>query len=168
MAQGLERALANAIAAELVVGLFDDADPANRVVHTQVEPPVPIEAVPDLTTFDDGSTTASLAITVFGDGGEEGQLRLLEVHTITIQCRHPQEEVAWETQRQIFEFLEENGGGVGPGEAPKATGNFSGILIARIKADFQPIRLRRDPSDRDGRFRTSQSFTVRTKNFSFF
>lgn len=168
MAQGLERALANAIAAQLAVGLFDDADPANRVVHTQSEPPVPIEAVPDFSVFDDGSTTAALAVTVFGDGGEEGQLRLLEVHTITVQCRHAQEEVAWETQRTIFEFLEENGGGVGPGGNPLARSDFDGILVARIKADFQPIRLGRGPSDRDGRFRTSQSFTVRTKQFSFF
>lgn len=168
MAQGLERAIANAIAAELGVGLFDDADPANRVVYTQVEPPHAIEATPDLSTFDDGTTTSPLVVTVFTDGGEPGQLLIQQVWTITVQCSHPTEETALETQYTIFQFLEENGGAAGPGSNPDARADFSGILVTRIKADFQPIRLGRDPSDRDGRFRTSQSFTVRTKNFSFF
>ena len=166
MAEGLERAIANYLSTTLSLGLFNDASPANRVIYTQMEPPVITEDFDPLLDPDAGETTSDLTITVFGDGGEPGQRRFLEIHTITIQCRSEFEEVAWETQRNVFDALEEQGG---VGDHPNAMSDFNGILIARINADFQPIRLGRPNRDEgDGRFVCSQSFTVRTKRFSFF
>lgn len=171
MALGLEQALAeflNAPPAPTVSfgGLYDDADPAQRVIFIQEEPPVPVDDTADPSALGGYVTTADLAITVFTDGGEPPQLLIGEVHTITIQCRHPAYETAMETQRNIFELLQENGG-QSNGANPLAQGVFRGISIWRITADFPPVRLGRDLDGRDGRYRTTQSFTVRSKPITF-
>lgn len=171
MALGLEQSLAeflNAPPAPVVSfgGLYDDADPALRVIFIQEQPPVPTDESP---VDDDGFlTTAALAITVFTDGGAPPQLLIGEEYTITIQCRHDSYETAMETQRDIFQLLQENGG-MSNGANPLAQGTFpGGIQIWRITADFPPLRLGRDRDGKDGRYRTTQSFTVRTKPITFF
>ncbi len=167
MALGLEQAIAEFLNAPPAPvpsfgGLYDDADPAERVIFIQEEPPAPSDSAPS----DDYVTTALLAISVFTDGGEPPQLLIGEAYTITIQVRHPDYETAMETQRSIYELLQMNGG-QSNGANPNAQGLFRGIPIWLIAADFPPVRLGRDLQSRDGRYRTTQSFTVRTKPFTF-
>lgn len=171
MALGVEQALAEFLNAPpsptpSFGGLYDDGDPAQRVIFVQEEPPVPTDDTDDASALGGYVTTAQLAITVFTDGGEPPQLLLGETFTITIQCRHPSYETAMDTQRSIYELLQENGG-QSNGANPLAQGLFGNISIWRITADFPPLRLGRDRDGLDGRFRTTQSFTVRTKPFTF-
>lgn len=137
-------------------GLYDDADPTLRVIGIQEEPQAP--------TADNG--LPDLNITVYTDGGGPPQLLIGETWSITIQCRHPLYETAMQTQRDIYQLMQENGG-QSNGANPLAQGVFRGISIWRITADFPPLRLGRDRDGRDGRFRTTQTFTVRTKPFTF-
>ena len=167
MALGLEQAIAEFLNAPppptpSFGGLFDDADPAERVIFVQEEPPVPTDEFPNTTVI----TTADLTITVFTDSGPAPQLLIGESWTLVIQVRHPRYEVAMETQRLIYQLLQENGG-QSNGANPLAQGLFRGIKIWRITADFGPVRLGRDRDGRDGRYRTTQTFTVRTKPFLF-
>ena len=171
MALGLEQALAEFLNAPpsptpSFGGLYDDADPAERVIFIDEIPPVPTDDTDDATALGGYITTADLAITVFPDGGEPPQLLLGETWSITIQCRHPTFETAMETQRAIYQLLQENGG-QSNGANPLAQGLFRGIKIWQIEADFPPLRLGRDRDGEDGRYRTTQTFTVRTKPFTF-
>lgn len=157
MSLGLEKALADYIAAQRGYGLYNDPDRTRRVVFLQFQPPVPGQA----TVPNDGSyeTTNPLAVTVFLDGGQAPLRNLLEPHRVTIQCRHPRYELAMTEQRAIHDLLHENGG---IGLNPLAQGRFGAVRIAKITADFPPLRLGRDPSTpRDGRALTTQTFTVR-------
>lgn len=115
---------------------------------------------------DEDDAARNLTITVFTDGGEPPQLILGETWTITIQVRHPSYEVAMETQRIIYQALQENGG-QSNGANPLAQGVFRGIRVWHIVADFPPLRLGRDLEGRDGRYKTTQSFTVNTLPFTF-
>lgn len=167
MALGLEQAIAEFLNAPpppvpSFGGLYDEADPADRVIFIQEEPPVPTDESPG----SDEVTTNDLTITVFTDGGQAPQLLLGETWSITIRCRHPRYEVAMETQRDIYQLLQENGG-QSNGANPLAQGVFRGIRIWLIEADFPPLRLGRDRDGRDGRFLTTQTFTVRTLPFTF-
>ncbi len=169
MALGIEQAIAEFLNAPpsptpSFGGLYDDADPDDRVIFIQEQPPVPTDEDPE--DADEYVTHAQLAITVFTDGGEPPQLLIGETYTVTIQCRHPSYETAMETQRNIYELLQENGG-QSNGANPLAQGVFRGISIWRITADFPPLRLGRDLDGRDGRYRTTQSFTMRTKPITF-
>lgn len=171
MSLGLEQALAEFLnappsPAPSFGGLYSDADAANRVIWIGQQPPVPVDDTAVAGAPSDYETTAALAITVFIDGGEPPQLLLGEVTTITIQCRHPSYETAMQTQRAIFELLQENGG-QGNGANPLARGVFRGIRIYRITADFPPLPLGRDQQSEGGRFITTQSFTVRSKPVAF-
>lgn len=153
MALGIEKDIADYIVAEGIgLGLYDDATAANRTVH--------------IGQFPTDGDTNDLTITVFPDGGSGFVLGLWELTTITIQCRAPQYETAMETQRSIFNLLQENGGGSN-GVNVDATGFFGSNLVGRITADFQPIGLGRDLDGRDGRFVTSQSFSVQSKPVQF-
>lgn len=167
MALGLEQAIAEFLNAPpgpvaSFGGLYDDADPAERVIFVQEEPPVPTDDVPSTTEI----TTAELTITVFTNSGSEPQLLIGETWSMVIVVRHPRYEVAMETQRRIYDLLQENGG-QSNGANPLAQGLFRGIKIWRITADFAPVLLGRDRDGRDGRYRTTQTFTVRTKPFLF-
>lgn len=167
MGLGLEQAIAEFLNAPppptpSFGGLYDDPDPDERVIFVQEQPPVPTDKAPQ----GDVRTRAALAITVFTDGGEPPQLLLGEVHTITIQCRHESYETCMETQRNIYELLQENGG-QSNGANPLAQGDFRGIKIWKIEADFPPLRLGRDRAGLDGRYQTTQSFTVSTKPITF-
>ncbi len=171
MSLGVEQAIAEFLNAPPAPtpsfgGLYDDANAANRVIFTQEEPPIPTDDTDDESALGGYVTTAALAITVFTDGGEPPQLLIGETHTITIQCRHQSYETAMENQRSIYELMQENGG-QSNGANPQAQGLFGNILIWRITADFPPLRLGRDRDGQDGRYRTTQSFTVRTKPFTF-
>lgn len=167
MALGLEQAIAEFLNAPPAPvpsfgGLYDEPDPADRVIFIQDEPPVPT----DLVGGSDEVTTADLTITVFTDGGAPPQLLLGETWAITIRVRHPSYETCMATQRSIYELLQENGG-QSNGANPLAQGVFRGIRIWLIEADFPPLRLGRDRDGRDGRYRTTQTFTVRTLPFTF-
>lgn len=157
MGLGIEAALARYIAEKRGYGVWDDPDRSRRVVFLQYQPPVP----PPATVPDDGGyeTLSALAVTVFLDGGLQPQRDLLEPTRVTIQCRHPRYETAMAEQRAIHELLHENGGTT---RRPDGTGRFpGGVRIGRITADFPPLRLGRDPSARDGRALTTQTFLVR-------
>ena len=161
MSLGLEQAIAEFLNAPPAPtpsfgGLYDDADPSLRVIGIQEEPQAP--------TADNG--LPDLNITVYTDGGSPPQLLIGETWAITIQVRHPLYETAMQTQREIYELLQENGG-QSNGANPLAQGVFRGINIWRISADFPPLRLGRDRDGRDGRFRTTQTFTVQTKPITF-
>ena len=168
MTLGIEQGIANYLSLNLTgtPGLYDDADPANRIIFIQEQPPVPTDENP--VAADGWLTTALEAITVFTDGGEPPLLQLGETHTITIQVRNQLYEPAMQRQREIFELLQMNGGtsnGANPNSGPQS--EFLGIPIYLITADFPPLRLGRDRDGQDGRYRTTQSFTVRTKTFTF-
>ena len=168
MSLGIEQGIANYLSVELpdTPGLYDDADPGNRIIFIQEQPPVPTDENPEDT--DEWLTTAAEAITVFTDGGEPPLLQLGESYTITIQVRNASYELAMERQREIFELLQMNGGqsnGANPNTGPQSS--FNDIPIYLITADFPPLRLGRDRDGGDGRYRTTQSFTVRTKTFQF-
>lgn len=171
MALGVEQAIAEFLSSPpppeaSFGGLYDDPDPSNRVIFIGEKPPVPTDDTdsdPDLGGY---ITTAPLAITVLPDGGDPPQLRIGESHVLTIQCRHARYEVAMETSRRIFELLQENGG-QGNGANPLAQGVFRGIKIWRITANFPALPLGRDRQSEDGRFITTQSFTVRSKPVTF-
>ena len=163
MALGLERAIAEFIGDVVSVQpamttdpwpLYDEADPVVFVT----EEPVGRE--------DEDDTARDLTISVFTDGGGPPLKLLGEQWTITIQCRHPSYETTMEVQRQIYEALQMNGG-QSNGANPLAQGLFNGIRIWRIVADFPPLRLGRDVEGRDGRYKTTQSFTVDTLPFTF-
>ena len=167
MSLGLEQAIAEFLNAPpppavSFGGLYDDADPAQRIIFVQQQPPVPSDDTDDPGAPGGYQTTAQLAITVFTDGGLEPQLLIGETNTITIQVRHPSYETSMQTQREIFQLMQENGG-QSNGANPLAKGEFRGIKIWRITADFPPFRLGRDEDGQDGRYRTTQSFTVRSK-----
>ena len=169
MALGIEQAIAEFLNAPpspvpSFGGLYDDPDPDLRVIFVQEQPPVPTDEVPE--DPEEYVTHADLAITVFTDGGESPQLLIGETWTVTIQVRHPDYETTMDTQRSIYELLQENGG-QSNGANPLAQGVFRGISIWRITADFPPFRLGRDTDGQDGRYRTTQSFTMRTKPFTF-
>lgn len=149
MALGLEQALAEHIAAERGYGLYDDADPAQRVVFVGWQPPVPPQETPP--TDDGYETTSALAVSIFLDGGSQPRRALLEPHRVTVQCRHRRYELAMAESRAIHDLLHEAGGRFGLGQ----------VRIAKITADFPPQSLGRDPSPRDGRALTTQTFTVR-------
>lgn len=171
MSLGLEQAIAEFLNAPpsptpSFGGLYDDVDPAQRVIFIVEVPPVPSDDTDDASALGGYITTAQLAITVFTDGGEPPQLLLGETWSITIQCRHPTYETAMQTQHAIQKLLQENGG-QSNGANPLAQGVFRGIQIWRITADFPPIRLGRDRDGLDGRYRTTQTFTVRTKPITF-
>ena len=163
MALGLERAIAEFLRDVVSVQpavttdpwpLYDEADPVVFVT----EEPVGRE--------DEDDTARDLSITVFTDGGEPPLKLIGETWTITIQCRHPSSETVMEVQRQIYQALQMNGG-QSNGANPLAQGLFNGIRIWRIVADFPPLRLGRDVEGRDGRYKTTQSFTVDTLPFTF-
>lgn len=155
MALGLERALADYISAQLGYGLYDHADPAQRVLFLVMQPPVPVLEAPPA---DAGETTAALAVTVFPDGGPAPQSVMAETYTVTVQVRHPQYEVATAEARRVHDLLHENGGmGVRPGRQ----GRFGQVRVATIRADFPATFIGRDDASRGGRAITSQSFTVR-------
>lgn len=167
MALGIEQAFAEFLNAPPAPvpsfgGLYDEADPADRVIFIQDEPPVPTDDSPG----SDVITSADLTITVFTDGGQAPQLLLGETWAITIRCRHPRYETCMATQRSIYQLLQMNGG-QSNGANPLAQGVFRGIRIWLIEADFPPLRLGRDRDGRDGRYRTTQTFTVRTLPFTF-
>lgn len=171
MSLGLEQALAEFLnappaPATSLGGLYTDADPGQRVIWIGQQPPVPVDDTDVAGAPADYNTTALLAITVFIDGGEPPQLLLRETTTITIQCRHPSYETAMQTQRAIFDLLQENGG-QSNGANPLARGVFRGISIYRITADFPPLPIGRDAQSEGGRFITTQSFTVRSKPVTF-
>lgn len=158
MALGLEQAIAEFLADEGIGVLYPAA---NASIFVTQQPPAP--------TREGGSPNAvdeELAVTVFADGGAPPQLTIGESWTITIQVRHPLPETALETQRAVYDLLQENGG-QSNGANVNAQGNFRGIPVWRITADFPPILLGRDQDGRDGRYLSTQSFTVRTKHFSF-
>lgn len=156
MGLGIEGALATYIAAERGYGKWNDPVLANRVVFVQQQPPVPPQASPPA---DQGYETLSqLAVTIFMDGGSRPLLHIEEPHRVTVQCRHPRYELAMAEQRAVHDLLHENGGA---GRSANRRGVFSGIRISKITADFPPQRLGRDPSTRDGRALTTQTFTVR-------
>ena len=161
MSLGLEQAIAEFLNAPPAPtpsfgGLYDDADPTLRVIGISEEPAVPT----------DENGLPELNITVYPDGGSPPQLLIGESWAITIQVRHPLYETCMSTQRAIYELLQENGG-QSNGANPLAQGVFRGIKIWRITADFPPLRLGRDRDGRDGRFRTTQTFTVQTKPITF-
>ncbi len=171
MATGLDQALAEFLSSPpppevSFGGLYDDPDPANRVIYVVEQPPIPTDVTDDESALGGYITTSQLAITVFTDGGEPPQLLLGETWTITIQCRHLSAEVALETQRRIYLLLQQNGG-QSNGANPLAQGEFGGIKIWRIEADFPELRLGRFAGEDDQRYRTTQSFTVRTKQITF-
>lgn len=171
MALGLDQALAEFLStppppAASFGGLYDDPDPANRVIYAVEQPPIPTDLTTDPSALGQYITTSQLAITVFTDGGEPPQLLIGETWTITIQCRHPSAEFALETQRGIYLLLQQNGG-QSNGANPLAKGEFGGIKIWQIEADFPELRLGRFGGEKDQRYRTTQSFTVRTKAFTF-
>ncbi len=171
MALGLEQALAEFLSTPppptpSFGGLYDDADPANRIIFIDEQPPIPTDLTSDPNALGGYITTAQLAITVFTDGGAPPQLLLGEEWTITIQCRHPSMETAMETQRSIYSLHQQNGG-QSNGANPLAQGQFGGIKIWQISADFPELRLGRDRDGEDGRYQMTQSFTVRTKPITF-
>jgi hypothetical protein len=154
---GLERAIGAYIAEQRGYGLWDDADRTRRVVFLGYQPPVPPQDSPP--ADDSYETLSPLAVTVFLDGGIQPTRDLLEPHRVTIQVRHALYETAMGEQRAIHVLLHENGATC---RSPSGTGVFpGGVRIARITADFPPQRLGRDPSSRDGRYITTQTFTVR-------
>lgn len=171
MSLGIEQAIAEFLSTPPAPtpsfgGLYDDADPGNRVIFVAEQPPVPTDDTdtdPDLGGY---ITTSPLAITLLLDGGDPPQLRIGETQVLTIQCRHDSYETAMQTQRAIFELLQENGG-QSNGANPLAQGVFRGIKIWRITANFPPLPLGRDRQSEDGRFVTTQSFTVRSKPVTF-
>lgn len=158
MALGLEQAIAEFLAAE-GIGILYPA--AGSEIFVTMEPPAPTR-YPD----NPNAEAADLAVTVFADGGAPPQLTIGETWTITIQVRHPLPETALEVQRAIYDLLQENGG-QSNGANPSAQGDFRGIPIWRITADFPPLLLGKDQDGRDGRYLSTQSFTVRTKHFQF-
>lgn len=157
MALGLEKAIADYLSAQLGHGLYDHADPAQRVLFLVMQPPVPEAEVPPV---DSGETTAQLAITVFPDGGAAPTRTLAEQHTITVQTRHPRYETARFEAQRVNDLLHENGGA---GENAVRQGRFGAVRVLSIRADFPPQFLGRDPAPRDGRALVTQSFTVRTR-----
>ncbi len=161
MALGLDRALAEYlrdVVAPLTSfapwPLYDEADPVVFIT----------EEVPG--REDEEDTARDLTISVFTDGGEPPLLLLGETWTMTIQVRHPRSEAASEVQRDIYQALQMNGG-QSNGANPLAQGVFRGIRIWKITADFPQLRLGRDLEGRDGRYKTTQSFTVETLPFTF-
>jgi len=167
MSLGIEQAIAEFLAAPpapatSIGGLYDDPDPANRSIFVGERPPWPSDDVEPA----DWETASELSVLVVADGGQAPQLLLGETSSVTIEVRHPLYETCMQTQRAIFELLQENGG-QSNGANPLAQGLFRGIRIWRITADFPPVRLGRDNTNRDGRFATTQTFTVRSKPIAF-
>ena len=163
MALGLERAIAEFLRDVVAIQPSVTTDP--WPLYDEPSPVVYIGEEP-VGREDEDDTARDLSITVFTDGGEPPQLLLGEVWTITIQTRDPSYETAMEVQRQIYEALQMNGG-QSNGANPLAQGVFRGIRIWKIEADFPPLRLGRDIEGRDGRYKTTQSFTVSTLPFTF-
>lgn len=147
-------------------GLYDDADPANRIIFVAERPPIPTDDPADPGFPSDHETTADLAIVVVADGGGAPQLGIGETTSLNIEVRHPLYETCIATQRAIFELLQENGG-QSNGANPLAQGLFRGIKIWRITADSAPTLLGRDDTNGDGRYGTTQAFTVRSKPIVF-
>lgn len=165
MALGLEQQIASYVATQLGLGLYSDPTESQQNVHIYQEPPATraaVEAPVPTAAWEAG--LPDLIVTVYPDVGGEGELEFLERHGITIQVRHPQAEVGHSTARDIFELLHENGG---VGVSANAQGDFGGILIARITADFPPFPLGRDTQEQDGLYRWSTSYSVVTKRFAF-
>lgn len=163
MALGLEQAIAEflrdvvAVQPEVTTDPWPLYDEASPVVFIGEEP---------VGREDEDDPARDLSITVFTDGGEPPLKLIGETWTITIQVRHPLYETAMFTQRLIYQVLQMNGG-QSNGANPLAQGLFNGIRIWKIEADFPPLRLGRDVEGRDGRFKTTQSFTVDTLPFTF-
>lgn len=170
MALGLERAIAELLSTPpppLVSfgGLYDDPDPAQRVIFLHERPPRPAD-VSDPVPAGSYTTTSELAILIVLNPGRAPLLRLGEAHSITVQVYHPSAETALEVQRAIYDRLQEAGGGSN-GAHPQAKGLLRGIHVARIVASANAVALGRDRSSGDGRFVTSQTFDVQTKPFAF-
>lgn len=154
MSLGLTQDLAEFIAAEFGLGLYDDPDISKRVIFVQSQPPVPEDVDPP----EQGTeTTNPLAIALFVDGGSPGTKTFSSVYTYTIQTRHPLYATAITQAGAINDLLSENGGA---GINVQRQGKFGANRIAKITADFPPQPLGRDPSPRDGREIVTQSFTV--------
>lgn len=147
-------------------GLYDDPDPANRVIFVAERPPWPTDDPADPGAPTDYDTTSDLAIIVGASGGGPPLLQLGETTSVNIEVRHPLYSEAIQVQRRIFELLQENGGGSN-GANPLAQGVFDGIRIWRITADNAPTLLGRDDTSGDGRFGTTQAYTVRSKPIAF-
>lgn len=156
MALGLAQDLAEYLAEQLGLGLYDDPDVSLRVIFVQMQPPVPEEVDP-LPTYGI-ETTNPLAICVFDDGGAPGTLNLSTENSVTIQTRHALYATAMTTQGSVNEILNENGGA---GISKIRQGKFGGNRISLIRANFPPQPLGRDPAPRDGRQIVTQTFTVR-------
>jgi len=154
---GLEKAIADYVSTTLpsvragTYGLYTEAAAADRIVYVGEIPPVLPNA--------DELGLPSLTITVQSDGGPPPDGLLREDVTLNVVVRDKDFETALEVQRAIFTLLHENGGG-GNGANAFANGRYNGIRVRRITADFQPIRLGRDQQGANGRFVSSQGYTV--------
>lgn len=101
--------------------------------------------------------TPDSTISVFMDSGPPPRLTISETTRITIRTRDQNYEDCLETARGVNDELHEN------------QGDFDGILVARITADFPPVLLGRDQGGRQGgRWRATQSFTVLSRRYTFF
>lgn len=145
MATGLADKIADFLSDE---GFGDKFDGVTPVIFVEEEP-----ADPDH------------VITVLGASGQAPLLTLVETEAFEVRVRHPSAESCLSIQRDIYELLQENGG-AGTNN-PDSQGDFGGIPVARITADFPAVRLGRDRDGVDGRFRSTQTFTALTRRFSF-
>lgn len=149
---GLEEQIARYTGAELGFAMYDEPIP---VVHIFEEPP---------SSKVEDTVESPLIITFYGDGGAPPRLRISEQHSITVQTRHLDPATSHKNARDIHELLHENGGS---GDNPVAIGLFGTIPVARILADFPPLRLGRDNQEQDGYYRVTQTFTVLTRIFQY-
>lgn len=161
MALGLDQAIAEYLSAQGYGGLYDDSDPASRVIFIEGRPPASRLEV----ETSDVETSADAMIMVALAGGSPPNGLYDWSFSVKIECRHPNYEDALGLAHGIFRLLHENGG-FGNGCNANAVGDFSGIKVIRMTADYPPFTLGRDRSEEGGRSIMTQTFTVRTKPFT--
>jgi hypothetical protein len=94
--------------------------------------------------------TPDSTVTVLLEGGGAPTLTLAEEHLVTVRVRDASYETAHERMRAVYLALHEE------------QGQWSGIPVARVRANFPPLTLGRDAS---GRWRVTQSYTVLARRF---
>lgn len=160
MALGWERALAEYLSAKGYGGLYDDPDPAERVIFVDGRAPAnPYETAPS-----DIETSADAMIMIANAGGSPPGVEEWRYST-KIETRHPNYEDALELAHGMFNLLNNNGGAA-KGVNTNATGDFSGIKVIEILGDFPPYWLGVDDHDSGGRAIFTETFTVRLRPFN--
>ncbi len=155
MATHLAQGFAEFLEEQGVGGLYSDATAANRMIWVNERPAsdqFDVDEMPDP------------VVTVLLDGGGPGSVMGRE-YSLTFFTESDSSETAIEKAEEIYDLLKNNGG-QSNGANANAQGLFNGIPVWQVLADFPPTPIGRDRGGEDGRFQVSQTFTVKTKNFT--